>query len=86
MIPTDIYQHMHQLPEGSRSTVFAKDQPQYIPLPAMVTPDGGVITSWLPDQEELRRLNRGEPITLIQQTFRSPLQPVMLVVGVVDAR
>jgi hypothetical protein len=74
----------HRLPEGSRPVVFAKDQPQYRQLPAMVTPAGHVVTNWRPTTEELARLNAGDPITLVAWTFNQPLQPLLLQVGAVD--
>ena len=55
-------------------------------LPSLVTPDGKVISSWLPDADELAALNRGQPITLVLHTFNQPLQPIILAVGGLDLR
>lgn len=42
--------------EGAQLVVFAKDQKEYIPLPASVDPSGLVMTEWEPTAEELERL------------------------------
>lgn len=52
------------LHEGATLIVFAKDQPQYIPLPASVDADGVVMTEWEPTAEELNRLLCGGRIRL----------------------
>lgn len=62
--------------EGSKLVIYAKDQPEYIPLPAMVNPEGLVMTEWEPSAEELERLLCGGRIRLWVHTFGRPLQPV----------
>jgi len=58
--------------------VFAKDQPQYLPLPADITDDGIAITCWtLTWRERLIILFTGR-IWLKQMTFNKPLQPQLL--------
>lgn len=64
--------------EGARLVVFAKDQPQYIPLPASVDDQGCVMTEWELTTEELDRLLCGGRIRLWIHTFHRPLQPVSL--------
>lgn len=57
--------------------VFAKDQPQYQPLPAFRadTPNGEVVTCWrLSFRERLRILFKGE-VWLGLMTFNKPLTP-----------
>ena len=66
------------LHDGARLVVFAKDQPQYIPLPASVDGDGVVMTEWELTAEELTRLFTGGRIRLWVRTFGQPLQPVSL--------
>ncbi len=67
---------------------FAKDQPQYLPLPTIVTPDGRVVSQWQPTPGELALLNNGVPLTL--EIWHGPLtpdnllRPVRLSVGGVD--
>jgi hypothetical protein len=59
--------------------VFAKDQPEYIPLPALpVDSAQKVITRWrLSWRERLQVLFHGD-VYLWVWTFRRPLQPVAL--------
>lgn len=64
--------------EGARLVVFAKDQPQYLPLPANLFPDGKVLTEWTFTEEERALIARGENIRLWIWTFGQPLQPVAL--------
>jgi hypothetical protein len=65
-----------RLYDGQRRIVFAKDQPEYIPLPASVDADGVVMTEWEPTAEELQRLLCGGRIRLFTHTFGQPLQPM----------
>jgi len=61
-------------------TVYAKDQPPYIPLPAYKLSDerGTILTRWkLSWLERLKILFTGN-MYLWVQTFGKPLQPVML--------
>ncbi len=50
--------------DGAKLVVFAKNQPEYIPLPASVDPNGVVMTEWGPTAEELDRLLCGGRIRL----------------------
>jgi hypothetical protein len=56
--------------------IFAKDQPEYVPLPSRVDSAGTVITCWkLTWRERLTVLWRGTfYLTLL--TFNRPLQPI----------
>jgi hypothetical protein len=61
-------------------TIFAKDQPEYIPLPAYRVGDsrGTVVTRWhVSLRERIRILIFGD-IWLTMLTFYQPLQPVKL--------
>ena len=60
---------------AGQNVVFAKDQPEYLPLPAMRTLDGEVTSCWgMTWRERLRVLwTRRVYITLL--TFGEPLQP-----------
>lgn len=63
-----------------RETTFAKDQPQYLPLPAIVMhgPEKEVLTRWeLTDEEKIALLSGGQ-IYLSVWTFGHPLQPIKL--------
>ena len=71
----------HDVPEGTRAFVIAKDQPPYRALPALVTPDGQVLSQWVLTDDERLRIAAGEPLTLVQHTFGGALQPIRLGVG-----
>lgn len=76
--------------EGTRAVVFAEHQPEYIPLPALVYPDGKVLTEWAFTEEERALIARGENLRLwiwkghvvvcphCRQASPSLLQPVAL--------
>lgn len=63
-----------ELPE----VVYAKDQPEYRPLPCHKSADGTVLTRWrLTLRERVRVVLRGD-VYLFVSTFNKPLQPLML--------
>lgn len=68
--------------EGCPTIVFAKDQPEYLNLPAaMVDPQQGQLyTKWEPTDEERRALAAGAAVELWVWTFGRALQPVALAV------
>lgn len=66
------------------NVVFAKDQPEYQPLPALRLPDGEVITCWQLSAEELEQIAITGKIYLKQLTFNQPLQPVLMLVELSD--
>jgi len=62
------------------NVTFAKDQPEYLPLPAFKNDGskGEVITCWnLSFKERIRILFKGE-IWLSLMTFNNPLQPTFI--------
>jgi len=67
--------------EHVREVVIAKDQPEYLPLPAVVlnkahgTP---VMTRWRFTDEERELIKFGHDVVLTQLTFGHALQPVHL--------
>jgi hypothetical protein len=61
-----------------RFVEFAKNQPEYQALPALVFQDGRVMTEWALNDEEITRLRRGERLRLWVWTFGRALQPVAL--------
>ncbi len=77
---------MFLLPDGTREAKHAEHQAEYGTLPTLVTPDGRVVSSWMPDANDLALLNTGVPITLVLYTFNQPLQPIILAVGGLDLR
>lgn len=60
---------------------FAKDQPQYLPLPAERSEDGMVTTCWqMSFKERIKVLFTGK-VWLQTLTFNNPLQPQKLRAG-----
>ena len=68
------------------NVVFAKDQPEYLPLPALRVPgpEGEVITCWELSDEELEEIKRTKRIYLSQWTFNNPLQPIRMTTELSD--
>ena len=61
---------------AEQNCVYAKDQPEYLPLPVHKTPDGEVTSCWaLTWRERLRVLLTGR-IWWTVLTFNLPLQPL----------
>lgn len=61
--------------------VIARDQSEYIPLPAIevnVADQIGVLTRWRPTEEERAALANGADIWLITLTGGEPLQPIRM--------
>ncbi len=63
---------------GAKRVVFAKDQPQYTPLPAILFDDGKICTEWRLTEEERTLILNGENLRLWIWTYGHPLQPVAL--------
>jgi len=61
-----------------QNVVFAENQPEYLPLPAMHLQDqaGTIITCWEMSEEELQEVVKNKRIYLSVMTFNQPLQPV----------
>lgn len=55
---------------------FAKDQPEYEPLPAYRSPQGEVITCWEFTEAEIREIKKNKVMFFRQLTFNNPLQPI----------
>lgn len=68
------------LPAGSRTVVYAKDQPEYVPLPAVKLADGEVISRWELTVEEKEKISETGCIYVAMLTFNGPLQPIWLTV------
>lgn len=56
---------------------YAKDQPEYLPLPVCKVPgkEGEVVSVWEPTDEERKQIAEGANISLSVWTFGGPLQP-----------
>lgn len=63
---------------GQTEVIYAKDQPQYNPLPAIKTADGKVTSRWELSFDERMAIARGADVYLTQHTHNHPLQPVLL--------
>lgn len=57
------------------NVVFAKDQPQYLPLPAYRADNGEVISCWRLTWRDCLKLLFTRRLWLRQLTFNTPLQP-----------
>jgi hypothetical protein len=66
-----------------KEVVFAKDQPEYIPLRALVSTgdDKSVLTRWALTQEQRKSISDGSDIYLELLTFGEPLQPIRIIVS-----
>jgi hypothetical protein len=76
------------VPEGTRAVVFggpSVGQPQFLPLPALVTPGGWVVSQWQPTPGDLALLNAGAPLTLALRTGGG-WPPSVLAAGGLDMR
>ena len=61
-----------------QNVIYAKDQPEYLPLPAYKTEDGEMVCCWgLSLGERLRVLFTGK-LWMSVLTFNYPLQPLLL--------
>jgi hypothetical protein len=86
MFPEKPTLNLHLLPEEFQVVVYAKDQPGFLPLPTIRTPEGHVLSQWRPDANDVELLKNGAPITLVLNTCNQPLQGIRLVVGGIDLR
>ena len=68
---------------GFKQVVYAKDQPEYLPLPALRSNDaqGWVITVWRLTWWERIKIFFGADLYASFLTFNRPLQPMELLVG-----
>ena len=64
-----------------QNVIFAKDQPEYLPLPALKLPDGMVITCWEMTDEEFEELSKTRKVYVSQLTFNMPLTPLSVQTG-----
>jgi hypothetical protein len=74
---------------GAEEIIFAKDQPEYAPLPVAVytmeyapgMEGTTLLTRWRFSEEERQRIAAGEDLYLACITFGQPLQPLNIQVG-----
>jgi hypothetical protein len=60
------------------NTQIAKEQPEYMTLPAFVEPGGEVTSVWKLTEEELKKIVEKGYICLCVHTHNNPLPPVRL--------
>lgn len=82
MTPVDPCIDPRTVPEGSRPILIAKNQDEFITLPAVVTPNHTVITRWSLTEEERVAILAGAEIFLT--IIGTPIRPVWLSVGPLD--
>ena len=59
------------------NTVYAEDQPEYLPLPVFKAEDGPLVSCWkLTWRERFKVLFTGR-LWLMSLTFNQPLQPIL---------
>ena len=68
---------MRPIPFKESNVTFAKDQPEYLPLPAHLTRAGEVITCWELSLLERIKVALSGKIWLRVLTFGQPLQPLV---------
>jgi hypothetical protein len=60
-----------------QTTIFAKDQPEYQPLPAHVNAAGVVTSCWELSDAEIAELTETKKLWLQSHTFGHALQPLL---------
>jgi hypothetical protein len=67
----------------NKEVVYAKDQPEYLPLRTLVSAgrDTKVISRWTLTEEQRKAVAEGADIFLILFTFGQPLQPIQIAVS-----
>lgn len=62
-----------------QNVVYAKDQKEYTPLPALKFEDGTVISCWKVSWKELLKIMWHRRVWVSVLTFNNPLQPLLVV-------
>lgn len=67
----------------SEEVVYAKNQPEYLPLRSLVSsgPRGGVISRWTFTPEQRNAIFHGADVFLEISTGHKPLQPIRMMVS-----
>lgn len=76
MEPVKVYDETDVKPDHISEPIYAKDQPEYLPLPCARTPNGEVTTRWKLSDKELEELLITRELYLTIATFNQPLQPI----------
>lgn len=66
-----------------QEVVYAKDQPEYIPLRTLVSkgPERSVFSRWTLTPEQRKAVAEGADIFLELLTYGGPLQPIRMAIG-----
>jgi len=67
---------MQPIQFAQQTVVFAKDQPDYLPLPAHVSIHGVVTCCWELTEAEMVELAKTKRLWIQTLTFNQPLQPI----------
>lgn len=67
-----------------QNIVYGKGQPEYQELPALLLPDGEVISCWELSEEEIADVIKSKCIYIKQLTFNGQLQPILPLVNLDD--
>lgn len=68
-----------------QNVVFAKDQPEYLPLPAFLNSDGVVTSCWELSEDEIKEIISSRKIWVCQKIFDRVLQPIILSVVKIES-
>lgn len=68
------------LPVGTIARVYAEKQPEYIPLPTLLTPKGWCISRWTLTEGERLRIAHGEDLYVSIQNGGN-VNPMFITVG-----
>lgn len=60
------------------NVIYAKDQPEYNPLPVYKDEKGTLVSCWELTDEEIERIKMNKCIWLSVMTFNQPLQPMFM--------
>ena len=60
------------------NAVYAKDQPQYLPLPVNRSENGNLIACFQIGEKELEEIKRTGKLWISIMTFNQPLQPIVV--------
>lgn len=61
---------------NEQNCVYAKDQPEYTPLPVLKNEEGDVVSCWELSEEEIKQIVETKQLWIKVKTFNNPLQPI----------
>jgi len=61
-----------------QTAIIAKNQPEYLPLPANISPEGIVTCCWELSDDDVAQIIKTRKIWHQILTFKKPLQPQLL--------